>query len=89
MDTHHRNVEPLSDILHFDPYMKLSPDILYKLFDAESQDNDLTEELLLDFSYRYQDSADVFQEMLLEGFFSHRLQAEQSSNPCFDVLKRY
>ena len=67
MDTHNRNLWQLTDILHFDPYMRLTSDTLQKICDEGKQAEDLTEDLLLDFSYDYQDYANVFQEMLLEG----------------------
>ena len=67
MDTHNRNLWQLTDILYFDPYMRLHSDTLQKICDEGKQDEDLTEDLLLDFSYDYLDCADMFQEMLLEG----------------------
>ena len=71
MDTRHTNVERLTDILHFDPYMCLNSNTLEKLFDPMNQDKELSEDLLLDFSKDYPDAASTFHEILLDGSRYH------------------
>lgn len=67
MDTHNSNLWQLTEILYFDPYMRLHSYTLQKICDEGKQAEDLTEDLLLDFSYDYVSDAHIFQEMLLEG----------------------
>ena len=62
------NIESLTTIIYFDPYMYLKKDTLQRLFDQESQDEDLTEDLIFDFSISYYDAADTFQEILTKGY---------------------
>ena len=66
IDTLRQNAEPLTTILHFDPYMSLNSETLEKLFDSTNQDQLLSEDLLFDFSRDYPDDADKFQEILLD-----------------------
>lgn len=66
MDTHNTNVEPLANILYFDPYMYLNSATLGKLFDPTNQDQELLEDLLLEFSEDYPNDADKFKEILLD-----------------------
>lgn len=68
IDTLNTNAEPLTKILHFDPYMCLNSETLDKLFDPRNQDQELSQDLLMDFSRDYPSDrdADMFQEILLD-----------------------
>ena len=59
-------MEPLANILYFDPYMCLNSGTLRKLFDTVNQDEELLEDLLLEFSEDYPNDADKFKEILLD-----------------------
>lgn len=59
-------MKELSEILYFDPYMRLHSEILYKLTDKCQNTEDLREDFLLDFSHDYVNDADKFAEILLE-----------------------
>ena len=59
-------MESLANILYFDPYMYLNSDTLEKLFDPMNQDQELKEDLLLEFSEDYPNDAAKFKEILLE-----------------------
>lgn len=60
-------MKEVSDILYFDPYMQLRSKTLQKLLAEETQKESLTQELLWDFAQDYEDYAENFHEMLLEG----------------------
>ena len=68
IDTFNHNMKQLTEIIYFDPYMRLRLDMLQKIFDKERENEDLSEDLLLDFSYDYHDAAEIFQEILLERY---------------------
>ena len=59
-------MKELSEILYFDPYMRLHSEILYKIFDKRRSAKELREDLLLDFSHDYANDAAKFEEILLE-----------------------
>ena len=67
MDTLNHNMERLTNILYFDPYMQLRLNTLQKIFDEESQTESLSKDLLWDVSQCYEDFVENFHEMLLEG----------------------
>ena len=56
----------LSEILYFDPYMRLSSETLNILTDKHHNTEELREDFLLDFSHDYADDANKFAEILLE-----------------------
>ena len=68
MNNNDQNMKTLTEILHFDPYMNLHPTTLHMIFDGERQNDAVTENLLMIFSYDYSDDAKAFQEILLKGY---------------------
>ena len=59
-------MKDLSEILYFDPYMRLGSEILYILFDKRRNTEELHEDFLFDFSQDCAEDADKFAEILLE-----------------------
>ena len=65
-DTRNEYMKDLSEILYFDPYMRLGSEILYILFDKRRNTEELHEDFLFDFSQDCAEDADKFAEILLE-----------------------
>ena len=66
IDTLNTSMEPLANVLYFDPYMNLNLGTLRTLFDPTNQNEELKEDLLLEFSEDYPNDADKFKGILLE-----------------------
>ena len=69
--TNKKTMKPLNKIVKFDPYMNLCSVMLQVIFSERRQNDDVTEDLILNYSYDYSEDAKAFQEILLNGYCTH------------------
>ena len=65
---HRKSVKALNKILGFDPYINLCSLTLQVIFDEGRQNDDVAEDLILNYSYDYSEDAKAFQDILLNGY---------------------
>ena len=68
-----KSVTALNEILGFDPYVNLCSLTLQVIFDDGRQNDDVTEDFILNYSYDYSEDAIAFQDVLLNGYCIHIL----------------
>ncbi len=64
-------MKALNAIVKIDPYINLCSVTLQLMFDEGRQNNDVTEDFILNYSYDYSEDAKTFQEILLNGYGTH------------------